>query len=289
MNKPNKNAEYHKISENSWDGIWYPSDGSREKAVIVVSGSDGGLEHAGKHAHFLADNGIPALAVALFKTKHTEKTLNKVPIERIGTAISWLKDKGYQKIGMDGTSKGSEYTFAAALTYPDISCVIVKTPSWFYSEGLSGSNPSGECCWSYKGKGLPFTPYKMRKFNMLKMLLEAKEFNILKTNTGKNIVPQSVIPVEKLKVPILMFSTKTDTVWPSTESCEKICETLKSNGYPYPYKHIAFENMSHMMIEYCGRAIKYFIKSEKENPEACFAERDVMGQETVKWIKEIWN
>lgn len=46
------------------------------------------------------------------------------------------------------TSKGSEYTFAAALAYPEISCVVVKTPSWYYSEGLSGGQPSGECCWS---------------------------------------------------------------------------------------------------------------------------------------------
>lgn len=86
--------------------------------MIVVSGSDGGLEHAGKHAHFLADNGVPALAVVLFKTKHTGKKLEKVPIERAGTVISWLKKKGYEKIGMDGTSKRSEYTFAAPLAYP---------------------------------------------------------------------------------------------------------------------------------------------------------------------------
>ena len=77
----NKNADYHRINENSWDGIWYPADGSKEKIMIVVSGSDGGLEHAGKHAHFLADNGVPALAVALFKTRHTGKDLSKVPRE----------------------------------------------------------------------------------------------------------------------------------------------------------------------------------------------------------------
>ena len=75
--RPDKNAEYHKISESDWDGIWYPADGGKEKIMIVVSGSDGGLEHAGKHAHFLADNGVPALAVALFKTRHTGKDLSR--------------------------------------------------------------------------------------------------------------------------------------------------------------------------------------------------------------------
>ena len=47
--RPDKNAEYHKISESDWDGIWYPADRSKEKVMIVVSGSDGGLEHAGMH------------------------------------------------------------------------------------------------------------------------------------------------------------------------------------------------------------------------------------------------
>lgn len=285
----NKNAEYHRINVSSWDGIWYPADGSKEKVMIVVSGSDGGLEHAGKHAHFLADNGVPALAVALFKTRHTGKALSKVPVERIGAVISWLKEKGYQKIGMDGTSKGSEYTFAAALAYPEIGCVVVKTPSWYYSEGLSGSQTTGECCWSYQGESLPFTPYKIRKFNMLSLFWEAKEFNLLKINTGKEIVQESVIPIEKLKIPILMFSTKVDTVWPSTESCEILCKKLETSGYAYPYQHIAFDHMSHMMLEYCGAEIKYFIKSEKENPEACYAERSVMGEKTIQWINNVWG
>lgn len=93
------------------------------------------------------------MAFSLFKTKHTGKVLNMVPVEKVGSAIRWLNEKGYQKIGMDGTSKGTEYTLAAA----------------------------------------------------------------------------------------------------------------------------------------CGKEIKYFIKSEKENPRACYAERAVMGEETIKWIRNVWR
>lgn len=282
-------TENHKISESHWDGLWYPADHSKEKVVIVVSGSDGGLEHAGKHARFLADHGIPSLALALFKTKHTEKNLNEIPIERVESAIHWLKDKGYQKIGMDGTSKGTEYTLASALIYSDISCIILKTPSYFYSEGMIGTKPSNACCWSYQGKSLPYTPYKTRKLNVLKHIWKTKEYNILEINTGKNINPESIIPIEKLNIPILMFSTKVDTIWPSYDSCIKMMETLESNQYAYPYKHIAFDHMSHMMLEYCGKEIKYFVKSEREDPKACYEERDIMGKETIHWLKNVWK
>lgn len=283
-----KDAEYYYVNGEDWDGVFYPSNKESKKAVIVFSGSDGGLEHADKHAHFLADNGMPSLAFALFKTKHTGKNLDMVPIERVKKGIDFLKEKGYKKIALDGTSKGAEYAFACALAYKDISCVVVKTSSWFYSEGLKGKEPTGNSCWSKDGKSIPFTPYKTRKINVLKSIWKNKEFNILEINTGKKINPESIIPIQNLQVPILMFSTKVDTVWPSYESCEKMIETLKKNEYKYPFKHIAFEHMSHMMLEYCGKEIKYFIKSEKENPEACFKEREIMGEETIKWLKEVW-
>ncbi len=44
-----------------------------------------------------------------------------------------------------------------------------------------------------------------------------------------------------------------------------------------------------MMLEYCGKEIKYFIKSEKADPDACFAERKVMGEECIKWIRDVWG
>ncbi|MGN0351018.1 MAG: acyl-CoA thioester hydrolase/BAAT C-terminal domain-containing protein [Roseburia sp.] len=274
-----------KISERNWDGILYMVDGYKYKVMIVMSGSEGGLEHAGKTARFLQDNGIPALAFGYFKTKHTEKYLNRIPLELIREAIDYLKELGYQKIGIEGISKGAEYALAASIHFSELSCVIVKTPSWFYSEGLRKGQPSGDCCWSYHGMSLPYTPYTIRHFKMMKMLWEAKEYNLLKLNESKKVSEESVIPVEKIKAPILMFSTVRDTVWSSVESCEKICDRLKEKQFVYPYKHVRFEHMSHMMLEYCGKEIKYFVKSEREDPDACYKERDIMGRECVKWIQ----
>ena len=52
-----------------------------------MSGSEGGLEHAGKLAKYPQDNGIPALAFSYFKTKHSVKSLNKIELENIKAAI----------------------------------------------------------------------------------------------------------------------------------------------------------------------------------------------------------
>ena len=281
-------SENIKVTLHKADGVLYPVTGRKDKVVITMSGSEGGLEHAGKLAKYLQDNGIPALAFGYFKTKHSVKSLNKIELENIKAVIEWLKKQGYEKIGIEGCSKGAEYAAAAAIAYPELSCVILKIPSWFYSEGIDKTVPSGASSWVYEGKELPYTPYKTRKLPVMKEMMNNKEYNILAINTGKRINPDSIIPIEKIQAPILMFSTEVDTIWPSKESCETMEERLNINQFVYPHKHICFEHMSHMMLEYCGKGIKYFIKSEKEFPEECARERVIMGQECIKWIEEVW-
>lgn len=281
-------SEHIKVTLNKADGVLYPVAGRKDKVVITMSGSEGGLEHAGKLAKYLQDNGIPALAFGYFKTKHSVKSLNKIELENIKAAIEWLKKQGYEKIGIEGCSKGAEYAAAAAIAYPELSCVILKIPSWFYGEGMDKTVPSGASSWTCEGKELPYTPYKTRKLPVMKEMMKNREYNIIAINTGKKINPDSIIPIEKIQAPVLMFSTEVDTIWPSKESCEKMEERLNANHFSYPHKHICFEHMSHMMLENCGKGIKYFIKSEKEFPEECARERIIMGQECIKWIEEVW-
>lgn len=277
-----------KITLHKADGVLYPVNGRKDKVVIVLSGSEGGLEHTKKLAKYLQDNEVPSLALGYFKTKNSVKALNKIELENIKEAIDWLIKLGYERIGIEGCSKGAEYAAAAAIAFHELSCVILKIPSWFYSEGMNGRTPSGTSCWSYKGKELPYTPYKTRKLSVIREIIKNKEYNILAVNTGKKINPVSIIPIEKIEAPILMFSTEVDTIWPSKESCEKMEERLNANRFSYPYKHICFEHMSHIMLENCGNSIKYFIKSEKQFPKECDRERVIMGQECIKWIKEVW-
>lgn len=283
-----KDPEIIKETLHKADVVLYPVSGRKDKVVITLSGSEGGLEHAEKLAKYLRDNGIPALALGYFKTRHSVKALNKIELENIKAAIEWLTGLGYEKIGIEGCSKGAEYAAAAAIAFHELSCVILKIPSWFYSEGMNGKVPSGTSCWSYKGKEIPYTPYKTRKLPVVKEMLRNKEYNILAINTGKKINPDSVIPIEKIEAPILMFSTEVDTIWPSKESCEKMEERLNINNFSYPHKHICFRHMSHMMLENCGDSIKWFIKSEKQFPQECARERVIMGQECIKWIDEVW-
>ncbi len=277
-----------KISRAAWDGYLYPVNDNKDKIMICMTGSDGGLSFATYMARFLQEHDIPALAFGYFKTKHTNSCLNEIPLETLLDAVAWLKENGYRNIGMQAVSKGSEYALTVAAMCSDVSCVIVKSPSYFCSEGLCKKQPSGSSCWSYLGKAVPYTPYAMRSFNVKQMLWDAKELNILSVNTHKDINPDSIIPVENIQAPILILSAETDTVWPSKENSERIAARLKDKGFSYPYEHITYTYMSHMMSEYMPSYYRYIFKTERGYPEECKRERMAMGEKVLSWIHDVW-
>lgn len=116
------------------DARHYPVAGRRDKVVITLSGSEGGLWLAKKQARWLQSQGIPALALGYFRTLHTGTALSLVPLEIIEQAIHFLQAQGYARIGILGFSKGAELALVAATHYPALSCVVAKTPSWFVAK-----------------------------------------------------------------------------------------------------------------------------------------------------------
>ena len=87
------------VQTEGFEGILYPGNGRRDKVMIVMSGSNGGLTLTKQEAEFYHRNGMPALALALFRTKQTPKELSRVPVEYVERAIDWLKAQGDARIG----------------------------------------------------------------------------------------------------------------------------------------------------------------------------------------------
>ena len=280
------------VQMEGFEAILYPGNGRKDKVMIVMSGSNGGMKLTKQEAEFYHRNGIPSLALALFKTKQTPKELSRVPVEFVEKAAAWLKKLGYKQIGIDGTSKGSEMALIAASLFPELSCVIVRVLSHFVSEGLSGSGknkaPSGTSCWSYRGKELPYAPYRSRTFNIRQMFMREKEMHIITFNRDKAVTPETLIPIENIKAPVLMLSSKHDEVWPSYESAVYMEKKLTEIGFPYSHKHIAFEHMSHAVLTRLPWIYKMAFKSERRHPKECAKDRDALKEELLCWVNADW-
>ena len=71
---------YASVKNEGFEGILYPVNDRKDKVIIVMSGSNGGLKLTKQVADFYLKNGIPALALALFNTKETPKELVSIPL-----------------------------------------------------------------------------------------------------------------------------------------------------------------------------------------------------------------
>jgi dienelactone hydrolase len=230
-------------------------DNIAKPAVIVLSGSDGRIEKAQAIAELFAMKGYSALAVGYFNLDGTKKSLNRIELECIENAISWLKRQANvdnSKIGIYGRSKGGEMALLAASMFSDISCVIANTPSCYVYEGLKVNNfPSKHSSWMYKELEIPYV-----KFNsfilirtLIKMLLK-KEGVIAwmyKKLLEKDVTSEATIKVDKINGPILMISSEKDAIWPSKMHCEVAMQLLKESHFKYEYKHITYEKSGHML------------------------------------------
>ena len=280
------------VQTEGFESILYPGNGRKNKILIVMSGSNGGMSLTKQEAVYYHRHGFPALALALFKTKQTQPDLSRVPVEYVEKAIAWLKKQGYERVGIDGTSKGSEMALIAASLLSELSCVIARVPSHFVSEGLSGSGkskgPSETSCWSWRGKELPYAPYRSRSFNMMEMLKKEKELHIISFNRDKDVTPETLIPIEKIKAPILLISSTRDEVWPSFESATLMEQKLTEIGFPYSHRHISFDHISHATLTKLPAIYKLAFKSERQHPRECAADREALKKELLAWAEKAW-
>lgn len=62
-----------------------------------------------------------------------------------------------------------------------------------------------------------------------------------------------------------MLSSKNDTVWPSYESSLYMEKKFNDINYLYPHKHVAYENMSHVLLTELPLIYKLAFKCERNS------------------------
>lgn len=60
--------------------------------------------------------------------------------------------------------------------------------------------------------------------------------------------PDTVIRVENATGPILLISSKMDTMWLSELAAKQIMNRLKENNFTYQYRHLSYNYGSHLFV-----------------------------------------
>ena len=242
-------------------------DGYPGKALICFSGSDGRFELSRMLAAVFQAHGLTALALAYVMEEGLPTQFFRVPIDPLEAAAKRLHEMGYEKVGLWGISKGAELALTAGSLLPGlINAVAAVAPMNTVCQGFAkekGIRLMPGSSWSFHGEEVPYSSFGAEKFplgQVLRKSLRAREVTMfdLYIPLVENPAPAAVIRAEKITGPILLISSKMDTMWPSGPAAEQIMERLRAKKFSYSYRHLCYDYGSHLFVPMELRMAKFF-------------------------------
>ncbi len=181
--------------------------------VLIIGGSEGGMNYGQKWIPLLNKKGFGVMALAYLGKDSLNEQFEEIPIEYFQTALDTLRSfKGVdvKKVSIISMSKGTEAAMLLAIDNPDIKLLVVASPSHLVWQGINRENyQSLKSSWTKNKMSLPFISYDYSKgyYPLINFYLGALE---------KPINQYAIIPVERIKCKIVVLSGGKDMVWPST-------------------------------------------------------------------------
>ena len=226
------------------EAILYTGAGNNQPLVVGLGGSEGGnawtSDRWAKTRQEFIDKGYAFLAVGYFNCKGTPPLLDRIAIDEIHAAIK--KAAGNEKvnggkIAIVGGSRGADLALLLASYYDDISCVVGMSASHAVFPGHTQEFATS--CWTFAGKELPFVPVNEESvpFLMKRNLRGAFEA-MLKDSISEQ---KALIPVERMKGPVLLMSATDDEIIPAVAMGEIMMKTFKRNRFGYASEHVIYE------------------------------------------------
>jgi dienelactone hydrolase len=204
-----------RVRERGLLGTFYEPPGEgRHPAMIVLTGSGGGMPPPSGPAGGFASRGYAVLALAYFNAEGLPSTLSNIPLEYFGTALEWLASQPSvdpDRIGVLGHSRGAELALLLGAVYPHLRVVVAVAPSNVVNRG---------CCDRFS--------------------------TVAWTAQGRAVAPTE-IPVEKIHGGVLLISGKDDAVWRSTDMANAIAARLQRDHFAFPFRHLAYDHAGHAL------------------------------------------
>jgi dienelactone hydrolase len=210
--------------------LFIPPGSGRRPIVIVLGGSEGGLESAEARAEPLTAHGYAALALAYFRMETLPRELVRIPLEYFERALAWIPTQpelDSTRVAIIGASRGAEAALLVATRMTMIRAVVAYGPSSLVWGGLDRTNPGAHVpAWTAGGVGL-------------------------ESGTSRAIldVPDSVaryaIPVERMHAPVLLIAGEDDRVWPSPKMAHQVIERLRFAGHSTASAELIFPDAGH--------------------------------------------
>ena len=237
------------LRANGLYGEFYaPDAGGSAPGLLLIGGSEGGIDTISQMATSFAAAGYPTLALAYWNAPGLPRSLENIPLEYFDRAIDWLQQQpqvAHGSIGMLGWSRGAEAALLVAARNPSIKVLVAVAPSSVVWQGLNiGAPQPWQPAWTVGGKALPSVVPDASHYRadqpMAQMFTASFE-----------VVDQRVdaaIAVEQIRGSLLLISGGADALWPSTRFADRIVARLQALGFKGDVLHLDYPDAGHALF-----------------------------------------
>jgi dienelactone hydrolase len=212
----------------------------KRPVVVLLGGSEGGSLIA-QAAAPLASRGFAVLALPVFsppdrtgarEIPELPAAWADLPVETLNLAHEWLSrqpDVDTSRVALHGTSMGALLALLGATHLPWVAGVVASVPSDVVWDGWGPGVDLGQrSSFSVAGKPLPFVPLvgyeqELRGYGRNEPVILRRAFERGRS-ARPDLAAKARVPVERIRVPVMVIGSYDDQMWPSGQMAQNIVE-----------------------------------------------------------------
>ena len=217
--------------------VYKPAGPVRKLALVLIGGSEGGLDLSDEIAPQLASAGYVVLGVDYHDGWRPGRKLDMVPIETFTEAVTWLYESAFKpsKVAVIGDSRGSEGALLTAIHDPDVSAVLAFVPSSVVWGATDNDGTRQDSAWSWGGAAVACANCGVKG-----------DFGDLLDQLATDA--PSRLAVEAIQGPVFLAASSADAVWPSARMAKEIVDRLTQHHFAYPILLLTYPHSSHLLF-----------------------------------------
>lgn len=285
--------QFFSNEKDGFYGTYYENPKGANCAMIGLFGDDPNDFMAKCGAKWLHKNDVNVMCMSPDMKNYSHVNF---PLERIETAIKWLKSHGNKKIGIMGMSTAGMDSLVAASYFPDITLTFGLTPSDFVWQGFEQGEKDGCKEWpipdastlSWQGKPLAYMPFVYAHPEYYHKIEEETKGSgditrsthlFIDSEKAREHTEEEMIKVENIKGKLIMVGADDDSFWEAGKYVRRMDKRLKERPHECNYEALTYEHGTHFVLpETMLRkalpvglkfVMKFIFKAAKDYPKEC--------------------
>lgn len=285
--------QFFSNEKDGFYGTYYENPKDANCAMIGLFGDDPNDFMAKCGAKWLHKNGVNVMCMSPDMKNYSHVNF---PLERIETAIKWLKSHGNKKIGIMGMSTAGMDSLVAASYFPDITLTFGLTPSDFVWQGFEQGEKDGCKEWpipdastlSWQGKPLAYMPFVYAHPEYYHKIEEETKGSgditrsthlFIDSEKAREHTEEEMIKVENIKGKLIMVGADDDSFWEAGKYVRRMDKRLKERPHECDYEALTYEHGTHFVLPetMLKKALpvglkfvmRFIFKAAKDYPKEC--------------------